>query len=60
MAGQMGNERVTVRSLKLVGIDKENNLLLIKGPVPGPKQGLVHVREATRLYKGKAQLGAAG
>ena len=60
MAGQMGNERVTVRSLKIVGIDKDNNLLLIQGPVPGPKQGLLTIREATRLYKGKAKLAAAG
>ncbi len=60
MAGQMGNERVTVRSLKIVGIDKEKNLLLIQGPVPGPKQGLLTIREATRLYKGKAKTAAAG
>ena len=60
MAGQMGNQRVTVRSLKLVGIDKEQNLLLIQGPVPGPKQGLLTIREATRLYKGKAKIAAAG
>ncbi|MEM7626463.1 MAG: 50S ribosomal protein L3 [Planctomycetota bacterium] len=60
MAGHMGDEKVTVRSLKVVGIDKEKNLLLIKGPVPGPKQGLIFIREAKRLYKGKAKLAAAG
>ncbi|MEM1109710.1 MAG: 50S ribosomal protein L3 [Planctomycetota bacterium] len=60
MAGHMGAEKVTVRSLKVVGIDKEKNLLLIKGPVPGPKQGLIFIREAKRLYKGKAKLAAAG
>lgn len=60
MAGQMGNEKVTVRSLKVIGVDKDKNLLLIKGPVPGPKQGLVFIREAKRLYKGKAKLAAAG
>jgi large subunit ribosomal protein L3 len=54
MAGRMGNERVTVRSLEIVGRDKERNLLLVKGPVPGPNKGLVLVREATRLYKSKA------
>ena len=53
MAGQMGNERVTVRSLAVVGIDKEKNLILVKGPVPGPNQGLLMIREATRLYKTK-------
>ena len=60
MAGHMGNERVTVRSLPVVRIDAENNLLLVKGPVPGPRQGLVTIREATRLYKRKAKLAKAG
>ncbi|MFP4144500.1 MAG: 50S ribosomal protein L3 [Phycisphaeraceae bacterium] len=59
MAGQMGDERVTVRSLPVVGIDKERNLLLVKGPVPGPKRGLLMVREAVRLYKRKAKLAQA-
>jgi large subunit ribosomal protein L3 len=56
MAGQMGNERVTVRSLPVIGIDKDRNLLLVKGPVPGPKQGLLMIREAKRLYKRKANV----
>ena len=60
MGGHMGSERVTVRSLKVVGIDKDQNLLLIQGPVPGPKSGLLYVREATRLYKGKAKIAKAG
>ncbi|MEO0514003.1 MAG: 50S ribosomal protein L3 [Planctomycetota bacterium] len=60
MAGHMGAENVTVRSLKVVGIDKDKNLLLVKGPVPGPKNGLIFIREAKRLYKGKAKLAAAG
>lgn len=55
MPGHMGHERVTVRSLPVVKIDKEKNLLLVKGPVPGPKQGLLLIREAVRLYKRKAQ-----
>ncbi|MEQ9454619.1 MAG: 50S ribosomal protein L3 [Phycisphaeraceae bacterium] len=55
MAGRMGNERVTVRSLPVIGIDKERNLLLVKGPVPGPKSGLLMVREAKRLFKRKAK-----
>lgn len=54
MAGHMGDQRVTVRSLVVVGVDKENGLLLVKGPVPGPKQGLLMIREAVRLYKAKA------
>ena len=37
MAGQYGNETVTVQNLKVVKVDAENNLLLIKGAVPGSK-----------------------
>lgn len=55
MAGQMGNERVTVRSLDVVSVDPERNLLLVKGAVPGPTRGIVFVREAVRLYKGKGE-----
>lgn len=59
MAGHLGDERVTVRSLPVVGIDKENNLLLVKGPVPGAREGFLMVREAVRLYKRKAKLAKA-
>lgn len=55
MGGRMGNERVTVRSIEVVAIDKEQGLLLVKGPVPGANKGLLVVREATRLYKRKAK-----
>ena len=41
MPGQMGNERVTVKNLTIVAVDVENNLLLVKGAVPGAKDGLV-------------------
>jgi large subunit ribosomal protein L3 len=44
-----------VRSLEVVGRDKERNLLLVKGPVPGANQGLLVIREAVRLYKRKAK-----
>lgn len=46
MAGHMGNERVTVKNLKLVRIDAEQNLLLVKGAVPGGKNALVQVHMA--------------
>ena len=59
MAGHMGDKRVTIRSLAVVDIDKQNNLLLVKGPIPGPKRSLVMVREAKRLYIGKARLAKA-
>ena len=55
MAGHMGNARITTRSLDVVRIDAERNLLLVKGPVPGGKNGLVEVRPAVRLYKSKAK-----
>lgn len=46
MAGHMGNERVTVKNLKLVRVDAEQNLLLVKGAVPGAKNAFVSVRMA--------------
>lgn len=46
MAGHMGHERITQRCLKLVDVDKDNNLLLIKGSIPGPVGGLVLVRQS--------------
>ena len=48
MAGQMGNERVTVLNLEVVQADPERNLLLVRGAVPGPDGGLVMVRSATK------------
>lgn len=46
MSGHMGDERVTVRDLKLVRVDAEQNLMLIKGAVPGGKNALVSIRMA--------------
>ncbi|MBR3235330.1 MAG: 50S ribosomal protein L3 [Atopobiaceae bacterium] len=46
MAGHMGDERVTVKNLKLVCIDAEQNLMLVKGAVPGGKNALVQIRMA--------------
>ncbi len=47
MAGQMGNERVTVRKLSVVRVDSDRNLLLIKGGVPGKKGSLLSITPAT-------------
>lgn len=44
MAGNMGNERVTITKLKLVKVDSENSLILIKGSVPGPEGKLVTIK----------------
>ena len=50
MAGRMGNEQVTVQNLKIVKFDVENNLLLVKGAVPGPKNGYVIIKKAVKKY----------
>ena len=46
MAGHMGDERVTVKKLKVVRIDPERNLILLKGAVPGARNGLLLVQKA--------------
>lgn len=46
MAGHMGDERVTVKNLKLVRVDAEQNLMLVKGAVPGGKDAIVSIRMA--------------
>ena len=47
MGGHMGDERVTVRNLKVVATDKDNNLLIVKGAVPGAKGGYVLITKGT-------------
>lgn len=49
MAGQCGNAQVTTRNLKVVSVDEENNLLLVRGAVPGPNGGFVVVRETNKV-----------
>jgi len=48
MAGHMGTSRVTVRNLEVVEVDSEDNVLLVKGAVPGPNGGYVVVRRARK------------
>jgi len=48
MAGHMGTQRVTVRNLEVVQVDAEDNVLMVKGAVPGPNGGYVLVRRAKR------------
>jgi large subunit ribosomal protein L3 len=52
MAGQYGNVRVTQRNLRVVRIDTENNLLLVRGAVPGPNGGYVVISETNKLGPG--------
>ena len=49
MPGQYGADQITVRNQKVVLIDKENNLLVIRGAVPGPKGGYVRIKPTNRL-----------
>jgi large subunit ribosomal protein L3 len=51
MPGQMGNEQVTLQNLVVVKVLKEENVLLVKGNVPGPKKGLVVVTTALKPKK---------
>jgi len=48
MAGQYGHEKVTIQNLKIVKVDADRNVLLIRGAVPGPKGGLVVVKNAVK------------
>ena len=48
MAGQYGNEQVTVLNLKVVKIDSERNLIAIKGAIPGAKDGIVFIRDSVK------------
>lgn len=45
MAGRKGGNRVTVRNLKIVKVDAENNLIAVKGAVPGPRGALLEIRK---------------
>ena len=51
LPGQMGNEKVTIRNLEVVKTDVERNLLIVKGAVPGPKKGLITIREGMKQNK---------
>src|SRR5215472_8147879 len=57
MSGQMGNERTTARAYKVVRVDTERNLVMVKGGVPGAKGALVLIRESTKKIKAKGPSG---
>ena len=56
-AGQMGNEQVTIENLEIVKVDAELNMIVIRGAIPGPKGGLVYLRNTVKNHKVK-QAGA--
>ena len=49
MAGQYGNARSTSRNLQVVGMDVENNLLLVNGAVPGPNGGYLVIQDTNKV-----------
>lgn len=55
LPGHMGNRRTTVLKLKVARIDPDRNLLMVRGAVPGPRGGLVLVRESVRTRRGAIQ-----
>ena len=50
MAGRLGNENVTVQNLRVVKFDVESNLLLVKGAIPGPKNGYLVIKKSVKKY----------
>ena len=51
MPGQMGAKQITIQNLEVVKVDAENNLILVKGAVPGPKKSLVTIKETVQSGK---------
>ena len=51
MAGHMGAKQITIQNLEVVRVDAENNLILVKGAVPGPKKSLVTIKETVKSAK---------
>ena len=48
MPGQMGNKQITIQNLEVVRVDAENNVILVKGSVPGPRKALVTLKESVK------------
>lgn len=51
MPGQMGRDRVTIQNLKIIKVDEARNVILVKGAIPGAKEGLVEIRSAAKGVK---------
>jgi large subunit ribosomal protein L3 len=60
MSGHMGHERVTVRNLRVLGLDKDDNLLVVEGSVPGPSGGYLVITKAKKPPRERRGFGAAG
>ena len=48
MAGRMGNRKVTKQNLKVIDVDSKNNLLMVKGSVPGKKNTIVYLKDSVK------------
>ena len=55
MAGRIGNTKVTKQNLKIIDVDNENNLLIVKGSVPGKKNSIVYLKDSVKKSKWKYQ-----
>jgi large subunit ribosomal protein L3 len=60
MSGHMGTDRVTMRNLRVLGIDKEENLLVVEGSVPGPNGGYVLIHKAKKAPRERRGFAGAG
>src|SRR5689334_19442607 len=60
MSGHMGNARVTMRNLRVLGVDKEENLLVVEGSVPGPNGGYVLIHKAKKPPRERRGFAGAG
>src|SRR6266404_9632849 len=60
MSGHMGHETVTVRNLRIVGIDLDDNLLMVEGAVPGPRDGYVTISKAKKPPRERRGFGGSG
>jgi large subunit ribosomal protein L3 len=60
MSGHMGVDKVTVRNLRIVGIDLDENLLMLEGAVPGPKDGYVLISKAKKPPRERRGFAGAG
>jgi large subunit ribosomal protein L3 len=59
MSGHMGHERVTVRNLRILGVDKDENLLVVEGSVPGPNGGYLVITKAKKPPRERRGFGGA-
>ena len=58
MAGHMGNVRVTKQNLKIVKMDREHNIVYVKGSVPGANNSVVEIKDAVKKKLVKRELGS--